>query len=378
MGACDMTTRTLWYNNRKTLRGVRAGLLPALLLASCLGGCPFLPAGSTPIEDPGDDTFADATIVTFDGDQAEYAGSISSSKDVDMYDLGVLAPGDRLRIDIQSTSGGLDPMAAVFDEREYILAFSDDREPDGSNLNPLIDVLVQGARGNFYLGVVPYYNSGSTGGYRVNIQLTRAVGILDPEPQIVFLNWSGGKNLIINNVGQFDLDPFDAADVGPFAGRTDELKDAIQDVVADRYDGFNLVLMNSDDHAVPTDPHSTVHFGGKERSAFAIAEQVDTFNVDQSDDAIIFTDSFRDAFSITPTLIQMAEAIGNTAAHEIGHLLGLVHTKDCSGLMDTTCGNDSLLREQVFKLSPLDDTVFPFGMQNAVELIEWAIGLSGG
>jgi hypothetical protein len=137
------------------------------------------------------------------------------------------------------------------------------------------------------------------------------------------------------------------------------------------------VLLNSDDDALPADPHSTVYFGGTERSAFAVAEQIDTFNADQTDNAIVFTNSFRNAFTTTPSLQQMATAVGNTTAHEIGHLLGLVHTKDCTGLMDTTCSNDALLGVQVFKLSPLDDSTFPVGMQNAVELIEWAIGLAG-
>ena len=369
-----MTTQTRSFSVDDIINKARAGLAPALLLVLCLGGCPFLPAGTT--IDDGDDSFKSAAVITYETDQADFTGEISGAKDVDMYDLGVLAPGDRLKIDVKATSGGLDPMAAVFDSREYMLAFSDDREVDGSNLNPLIDVIVHGSPGNFYLGVVPYYNSDATGGYRVSVTVTRQVGILDPEPQIVFLNWAGGANVRVENVGTFDIDSFNAADVGPFEGRTDDLKDAVETVIADRYDGFNLILTNSDDDPTPTDPHSTVHFGGKASSAFAIAEQVDTFNADQTDDAIVFTDSFRNAFSSTPTLTQMAVAIGNTAAHEIGHLLGLVHTKDCSCLMDTTCGNDSLLREQIFKTSELDDTVFPFGMQNAVELIEWAIGLS--
>jgi hypothetical protein len=36
-----------------------------------------------------------------------------------------------------------------------------------------------------------------------------------------------------------------------------------------------------------------------------------------------------------------------------------------------------LLYEQIFRLSPLDESTFPIGMQNAPELIEWTIGLAG-
>jgi hypothetical protein len=365
---------------RSVTPAVRVLALAGLLVLLCPGGCPFaqLPSGGGLLNESGNNTFETATDITLGSDdEVEFTASIHSSKDADLYDLGELAPGDRLFIDVRTTSGNLDPLAAVFDEREYLLAFNDDRTPDASNLNPLIDVIIPGSAGHYYLGVAPYYGSGTTGEYSVLIRVTRGVGILDPEPQTVYLNWAGGRNIRIENVGTYNIDPFDAADLGPYEGRTEEMKDAIQNVVADRFEGFNLILLNSDDHAVPADPHSTVYFGGEERSAFAIAEQIDTFNADQTDNAIVFTDSFRDAFSTTPTLQQMATAIGNTTAHEIGHLLGLVHTADCTDLMDTTCGNDSLLREQVFKLAPLDVSIFPTGMQDALDLIGWAIGLAG-
>lgn len=371
------TTRDREYVTGKRLYRLSGMILGLAVI--CAGGCPFTPTSDNPgIDDPDNKTFDTALPIDFSDNKSAFNGKIKRAGDVNMYDLGELSPGDRLVVDVRATSGDLDPMAAVFDSRQYILAFNDDREPDGSDLNPRIDVIIHGTPGRFYLGVVAYYNSGTLGSYEVKIQITPQVGILDPEPQIVYLHWSGGSNISIDNVGVFNLKPFDAADVGPYQGRTDEMKSAIQQVVADRYAAFNLILLNSDDNSVPTYPHSTVYFGGKASNAFAIAEKVDLFNSDPIDKAIVFTDTFRGAFSNTPTLGQMATAIGNTTAHEIGHLLGLVHTQDCWDLMDTTCGNDSLLQLQVFKLAPLDDTIFPFGLQNATELIEWAIGLAGG
>lgn len=355
--------------------------LVSLLVVFSPGGCPLPPSDSDvpPADTNGNDTFATATqIVLGDDDETEFTGSIGTTKDTDIFKLGALAPGDRLFVDVQTTSGGLDPVAAVFDQREYVHAFNDDRTPDASNLNPLIDVIVRGPEGPYYLGVAPFPDSDLTGDYRVILRVTRGVGVPDPEPQVVYLDWEGGPDIDIENVGTYDLAPFDAAQLGPtFAGQTEALEDRVQQEVADRYEDFNFVLLNSDDHPEPATPHSTVYFGGKNPSAFAIAQQIDTHNADADDDAIIFTTSFRNAFSGTPTLTEMATALANTISHEVGHLLGLIHTKDCDSLMDSTCSNDSILVEQAFKLAPLDDSVFPVGYQNAVELIGWMLGLAG-
>jgi hypothetical protein len=178
-------------------------------------------------------------------------------------------------------------------------------------------------------------------------------------------------------VGQFDLTPFDAGDLGESSDATEEIKDRVQQFVEDVYAGYNLVLLNSDDHPRPTGAHTTIYFGGNNRRAFAISEQVDAYNADAADDGIIFTRSYRLAFSIDPTVGEVSVAVGNTVAHEIGHLLGLVHTTDCNELMDSTCGNDRLLRPQEFGVAPLDERVFPLGSQNAADLLAWTLGLVG-
>jgi hypothetical protein len=353
-----------------------------ILLTLCVGGCPFLPSdtidGEVPLlDEDGNSSFKTATSLPLQDDLAQFRGTIGSPVDVDIYNLGTLAPGDRLLVDVQRTSGNLDAMAVVFDYREYLHAFNDDRTPDASNLNPLIDIVIRGPEGTYYLGVVPLEGSGSVGEYKVSIEITRGVGVPEPTAQVVFLDWDGGQNVRVENVGTFNLDPFDAGDLGPYGGQTELMKDRIQQIVADRYEDFNLVLLNSDDDAVPTVPHTTVYFGGESFEAFGVSEQIDTFNADPTDDAIIFTGAYNDAFFRVPSFEQMATAVGNTVAHEIGHLLGLVHTTDCDSLMDSTCGNNSILSAQSFKLAELDDTIFPVGWQDARELLEWVLGLVG-
>jgi hypothetical protein len=370
---------------RRQGAGLLAGLT-APLLALCFG-CPLTP----PTASDGGSTSSDGNLTSLDTSnnsslqsatalplgstgELQFTGVIDRTKDIDVYELGALSPGDRLYIDVQRLNGNLDAVAAVFDNREYLVAFNDDRVPDGSNLNPLIDIVIRGQEDAYYLAIIAYPGSSTFGQYEVAVQIQRQVGEPPPHAQTVFLNWAGGDNVDIPNVGTFNLRPFSATDVGFPAAQTKPLKRRVQQIVKERYTDFDLIVLNSDDDPNPPDPHSTVYFGGADTQAFAISEQIDTFNKDGSDSAIVFTEGFPGAFAHTPTLEQMAQALGNTVAHEMAHLLGLVHTADCNDMMDTSCANDRILSPQAFSTAPIDESVFPFGLQPEVEILSWLIG----
>ena len=351
-----------------------------LLLFCC--GCPFSPQSTT--DGDGNSTVPDTTAASLDtatalslssaDDERQFTGSITGSTDIDVYNLGVLSPGDRLFVDVQRTSLNLDPVAAIFDSRTYLLAFNDDRMPDGSDLNPQLDIVIPGRQDTYYLAIAAYPEDNTTGNYRAVVRVQRQVGVQTPKGQIVYLEWRGGTGIIVKNVGLFDLPPFSATDVGLPVDQTAALKKRVKEVVADRYAGLNLTLVSSDDQTPPAGAHSTIYFGGTDYEAFAISEQVDTFNADQTDDSIVFTGSYVNVFSTQPTFEQMAQALGNTVAHELAHLLGLVHTHDCNDLMDTTCFNDRLLSAQYFSTAALDSSVFPFGYQDSPEILGWVLG----
>ena len=357
-----------------------APILP--VLTTCLFGCPPTPVAGNGASDlpfldvDGNFTFDNATALPLDAtDQLTFSGEITGEGDIDIYELGALKSGDRLLVDVQRLSGDLDAVAAVFDDRELLHIFNDDREPDASNLNPLINEIIRGPAGDYFLGISALAGSLTTGGYSVTVRITRNVGLPAATGQIVFLNWRGGENRVIENVGEFDLTPFDAGDLGVSANATELIKNRVQQIVKDAFRGLNLTLLNSDDNAEPSVAHSTIYFGGNSRRAFAISEQIDTFNQDQTDDSIIFTRAYSMAFSRTPSVEEISQALGNTVAHEIGHLMGLVHTSDCDSLMDSSCGNDRLLEPQDFTQAPLDQSIFPIGRQDALELLAWTLGV---
>lgn len=357
-------------------------ILISAVLSACLAGCPAPTGGGDDssglpfLDVDGNFTFDSATALPLNNaDELEFSGEISGADDIDIYELGTLSAGDRLLVDVQRLSGTLDAVAAVFDSQELLHIFNDDREPDASNLNPLINEIIRGPSGAYFLGIAALSGTGSTGRYSVLVRITRGVGLPESNGQTVFLNWRGGENRVVENVGEFDLTPFDAGDLGVSGGATERIKDRVQVIVESAFRGLSLTLLNSDDHAEPRGAHTTIYFGGDSRRAFAISEQIDTFNQDASDNSIIFTRAYQMAFSRTPTVEEISQALGNTVAHEIGHLMGLVHTADCNSLMDSSCGNDRLLDPQEFAQAELDQSVFPIGRQNALELLAWTLGV---
>lgn len=373
-------------------RGRLCLLLAALGAAGCPGGPIGLPSDyedgnlDESVESPlgktsgePNDGFDIPIVAVFDeSDAAGLKGTVATNDDLDVFLLGGFAAGDRIIVDADAVNS-LDVSIAVFDGEGRLAAENDDRSD--SDLDAHIDFVVRHDSDEYFL-VVTRSAFGAlsrlTGTYLVSVEAHRGGSTPAPVQQTVYLKFDGGR---VNSprLGNLNLEPFDAGDIHRmYDGETEIMKQAIVDVMRQNYERFNVVMLSSDDVQPEAGAEgSTIFFGGSNSQAYGIAEDVDLYNSSLCDDAIIYTESFSPFdFSTAPSAEEMGIAIGNVAAHEAGHLLGLNHVDNDLDLMDDRSLADAFLLDQEFMESLLSTDIMPIGTQDSALLLEEIVGPS--
>ncbi len=336
------------------------------------------PIGKTDNEP--NDTLAEAIVAVFDeNDVAGLQGTVQVEGDIDVFLLGSLNAGDQLTITTTTPGSVLDVSVAVFDSQSHVVYVNDD--VSSNNFDSYLQWIVRRDNDAYYLAITNSAFAGpgqDKGSYQVDIVVNRGLEVPIATRQIVVIDFDGGT---INDapLGPTTIPAFDADQISPiYSGQTEQLKGFIRDSVARNFERFNVEVLTSDNPPSSTTEVTTIFMGGFSPTMFGIADAVDLYNADFCDDAIIFAESFKpQIFSTAPSLVDLAEAIGNVTAHEAGHLLGLSHVDDDTAIMDDRSAADAFLADQEFKNAPLSRDIMELGTQDAVMLLADIVGLVG-
>jgi len=332
---------------------------------------------STFYESNSNDMLESAEYVQVGSAERVIRGHISSSADVDVYNLGAVSVGDRVIVDM-TTAETLDGVIVLLDEDGSALLVNDHRNVYLGQTQPFVDVVMRREADACYVAVSATPGYGAYGDYGLVASKQYGSPVPDARPDVVLLIFNGGTDVRIGGRAAIDVPPFDAAQIDPsYAGFTDEIIANIVAGVREDYAGFDVTILSTSEGAVFDGTMSRLFFGTFDAALLGVAEGIDEFNSTSGQEAIVFTDTFAAFSPLAPSVGEISNAIANVASHETGHLLGLVHTKDAQGIMDVTASLRDLLYDQDFRRSPLYADVFPIGYQDAIQKLLDTVGGDG-
>lgn len=322
--------------------------------------------------EPNDD-FATAQPVAFvETVRLEGAIAAQSSLDVDVFDLGPAHVGDRV-MGALSILNGSDLVLGVYDDRQRLLGYVDQ---SSSATGPReMDIVVREATAQLFAVVTTRSTASQDRAYSASISILRNGGIPSLRPQVVVLSFNGASQVRIGSRPPVDVPAFDAANISSrFAGQSESIIALIFENVAADFAGLNVSFYRAGDPAIPAGNRSVVHYGTYDSRLLGLADNIDPYNSDTAQSAILFTDTFSVFNALSPGVADIAQVLANTTSHEVGHLLGLRHTADPTDLMDTTATARQMLLDQDFSFASLNPSVLALGYQDAPSMLSWGVG----
>ncbi len=335
------------------------------------------------------DGFSQANIVPSNGAALiRIDGEVASSVDVDVFDLGPVAGRSRLHVELSADSEIRGPVA-LFGPTHDLLVVDDAQDFIAGLGGTFADAEISAPQSHMFVAVAS--DGELRGRYTLVIERSSAAAPRPSRPQTAYLNFEGAQRVQIGGRAPIGFGAFDPGDVlAELEGRRDDFIEAVTAKVAFDFAGLNVTILNSN-HAKgtptanssrlgtpkPAGAFATIHIGGRDGALIGLADSVDEYNTDPGQQAIVYADGFDGLAPFRPTLDEAAQAMANVISHELGHLLGLVHTSDARSIMVQSATWAEAVRDRSFGRFPLDRSVFPVGFEDSVQKLVANVGSAG-
>jgi len=345
-------------------------------------------------------------VIPFFDDRASVV--VSPNKIRQVMDLGTFAQGDRIYLSMLNTPG----FGELYDlDRDFSLFILDADQNIYAWYQSDFVLFTRETR--LIIGhSSPHYYLVSDGSVGVNLRVERSTGLYAPRQQRVFVDFRGGAAIGAGSIPPQNVPALNASTFNQFftvnpnftdATDTPLLAQGIMQELRSVYAGLNVQFVGTNETTTPPAlPYKTLYVGNAiNESLYGIADYLNPRNDTETGSGIIFALGIgeavidNNAFSNPPVsgnpsqaLSDLGRIIGNVAAHECGHLLGLRHTSEPLDLMQTegTNADDITLPrvlksgtpaagEQIDLLPPFfSPDVPPIGVQNAIQYLLEVVG----